>query len=209
MDVTTVTNMLEYYEQKIQASFDEIGHALRMIRERKLYESAGYLTFDAYVKERWQRSGSWARQLIMTERVQLALLDDGITLDNARHARELVQFDEDLRPTIARIAYSVASSQDRPATARDIKVVGTVLTDLAYTGHVDTGDGSMAAFDAALVGEAYEVAMRQREYIRSNRPPSWQTQITAASDGTVQIALPPEYAGKQVTIFVRSTGDTP
>lgn len=193
---------LAYYETRIQASFDEIGHALHMIRSCELYRQAGYDTFDKYVLDRWKKSGSWARQLIMAERVQANLLTTGIRVDNARHARELVQFAGDLHGVIVKAAYAYAQTQGRPPTTRDIKSVGVIISDFVTTGHVDVGDGEMSAFDAAITGEVYESVMRQKNYIANGRPEGYRLTAQSDADGRVTIQLPSCMAGKSVSIHV-------
>ena len=205
--VTMVTKSLEHYEAQIAQAFDQVGHALAAIRDQRLYEQAGFTSFDDYVVERWQRSGSWARQIISAGIVYDRLAADGIELNNARHARALSEFEPSLQSTIARAAYAHAESQDRIATARDIKTLGIVITDLATTGHVDVGDGQMSAADAAIISEEYERLMRQREHINGKRPPAWQTRARTQPSGRIDLMLPDEYRNRDVIIFVRAVDE--
>jgi hypothetical protein len=205
MTVTMVTpsNTLADYEQQIEQSFDRIGQALAAIRDNDLYREAGYTSFAEYIKIRWARSDSWARQLISAGIVQDRLANEGVQLLNARHARALVEFDDDLQAVIARAAYAKADAEQRLATASDIKTMGIVISDLATTGHVDIGNGEMSAVDAAIVNEDFERIMRQRQHIAGNRPTSWQTRAITQSNGRIDLILPDDYRGREVLIYVR------
>jgi len=205
MTVTMVTpsSTLADYEQQIEQSFDRIGQALAAIRDGDLYREAGYTSFAEYIKIRWARSDSWARQLISAGIVQDRLATEGVQLLNARHARALVEFDDDLQAVIARAAYAKADAEERPATASDIKTMGIVISDLATTGHVDIGNGEMSAVDAAIVNEDFERIMRQRQHMTGKRPASWQTRARTQPNGRVDLVLPDDYHNREVLIYVR------
>lgn len=42
----------------------QVAHALRTIRDERLYEEAGYQTWTAYLESRWQRTDRWARLIV-------------------------------------------------------------------------------------------------------------------------------------------------
>jgi hypothetical protein len=84
-------------ETTIEAGWQRAGLALREIRDRKLYLEAGYATFAAYLRDRWNYSRSRGYQLIAAAGVLTTLLDQRtaevsqVTAlpENERQAREL------------------------------------------------------------------------------------------------------------------------
>jgi len=147
-------------------TFIEVGNALVQIRDEKLYEQSGYETFTEYLEQRWQLTRRHAYHLIdaagIAEDVNRG---SQIQLPNERTARALKEYDEDLRPAIAKIAAAKSNSEGHALNSSYIKAVGNVLTDAIRSGHVDLADGEMTAFDAALTVEQLELMQRQRQHI--------------------------------------------
>lgn len=170
-DITvTVRAELEHYEAIIQRgieTFYEVGTALLAIRDKRLYRET-HGTFEEYCRDRWGMAASRARQLIAASEVvhQLESVTNVTLPQNEFQTRTLAQFDEDLRPAILR----TASSRYGTLTESNIRRVGTVIQEMANTGHVDTGNGNSTPIDAALDVEDAEAAKRQKEYISKNKP---------------------------------------
>ena len=60
------SGVLEYYERIIETgvkTFVEVGHALTVIRDQRLYREH-YATFDAYVRKRWDLERTYAHRII-------------------------------------------------------------------------------------------------------------------------------------------------
>jgi len=64
--------------------------ALREIRQRDLYKSAGYATFDDYVEQRWGRTRQWATQEINVLRV-VELLEAATGKDTYQFSKAAIQ----------------------------------------------------------------------------------------------------------------------
>lgn len=83
---------LEHYEQIIERglkTFVEVGHALAVIRDQRLYREH-YATFDAYVRQRWDFERSYAHRMIEASEVMDHLLPIGNMLPvNEAQARPL------------------------------------------------------------------------------------------------------------------------
>jgi hypothetical protein len=83
---------------------------------------------------------------------------------NERQTRELAQFDPELHPAILR----TASARYGSLTESSIRRVGTVIQEMASTGHVDMGNGESTPIDAALDLEDAEAIKRSKAYIAEN-----------------------------------------
>ena len=65
------SGVLEYYERIIETgvkTFVEVGHALTVIRDQRLYREH-YATFDAYVRKRWDLERTYAHRIIEASEV--------------------------------------------------------------------------------------------------------------------------------------------
>lgn len=105
------------------------------------------------------------------EALQRAATGEVITFSSARditskHKAALEQFPAALQPAIVQIAEAQAGTLRVPLTPKLIERTGTVLTEAATTGCVDTGDGESTPLTAALTLEQAETLKRQQEYIR-------------------------------------------
>ena len=73
------SGVLEYYERIIETgvkTFVEVGHALTVIRDQRLYREH-YATFDAYVRKRWDLERTYAHRMIEASEVVDRLLSAG------------------------------------------------------------------------------------------------------------------------------------
>ena len=71
------------------ATFLAVGTALVRIRDERLYQEAGYDTFDRYCRERWDMSGSHAYRLMDASEVVRELPPTALQPANEAQAREL------------------------------------------------------------------------------------------------------------------------
>jgi hypothetical protein len=82
---------LEEQEAKLRRSFAEIGEALSVIRNERLYHARGYKTFESYAQDRWGFGREYAHRLMVGSEIHRRLLPTGNTLPiNERQVRELV-----------------------------------------------------------------------------------------------------------------------
>ena len=89
-------------------TFVEVGAALAIIREQKLYRAA-HSTFEAYCEERWGWSDRRARQLMDASEVVTSLAETGTMVPvNERQARELARVPEDQRADVWKKAVDTA-----------------------------------------------------------------------------------------------------
>jgi len=77
---------LEQQEKRIESSFVEQGDALRIIRERRLYKTT-HRSFDAYCRERWSWSRSYADKLIQSASFASEVPTNGGQFRSERQAR--------------------------------------------------------------------------------------------------------------------------
>jgi hypothetical protein len=89
---TDESGVLEYYERIIEhgvKTFVEVGHALTVIRDQRLYRER-YETFDTYLRERWDLERTYAHRIIEASEVMNRLLPIGNILPvNEAQARPL------------------------------------------------------------------------------------------------------------------------
>jgi len=77
-------------EGVIERSYVEVGHALREIRDSRLYRET-HPNFDAYCRERWRFSRQRAGQLIDAAQVATMVVSAGLPApESERRARDLV-----------------------------------------------------------------------------------------------------------------------
>ena len=72
---------LSHYEAIIERgmqTFVEVGNALLAIRDGRLYEEAGYKSFELYCVERWDFDPDYASKLIRSSTVAKNLQDRGL-----------------------------------------------------------------------------------------------------------------------------------
>lgn len=88
-------------------SIEKAGAALKEINELRLYEEAGFSTFEAYCKERWNISRSYGYRLIQAHTVKMSPIGDKV--QNEHQARKLIkeQKEPSLRAKIESEAKSV------------------------------------------------------------------------------------------------------
>ena len=82
------------------ATFLAVGTALVRIRDERLYQEAGYDTFDRYCRERWDMSGSHAYRLMDASEVVRELPPTALQPANEAQARELKVVEPEARAAV-------------------------------------------------------------------------------------------------------------
>lgn len=125
--------------EKGLGTFIEVGRSLKEISENKLYRDK-HLTFEAYVKSRWDMGKSRAYQLIdavdLDEQIKKSTMVDKIELKNERQARELSDIPEDSLETVIDKAVELAGDET-PNSTHIKKAKKEVLTPPATNGKTD------------------------------------------------------------------------
>lgn len=124
--LANATADLEQCEATIKehlASFVEVGRALAAIRNGRLYKQAGFTTFEAYCRERWEMSRIHAHRLVESAGVVGRLLPVGNNpLPTAEtHVRPLTKLPPDQQPEAWREA--VETAPDGKVTAKHVASV--------------------------------------------------------------------------------------
>jgi hypothetical protein len=124
---------LEGTIERGQRTFIEVGNALAIIRDQKLYRN-DYETFDAYLTARWQFTRSYAGRIIEAARVA-EMLPIGNKPETESQARELSKVPAEKRVEVMQAAQDLAKSENRPVRAKDIQAVSqpTLPSDDAAT----------------------------------------------------------------------------
>ncbi len=168
------------------ASFLAVARALLAIRDKRLYR-AQFKSFDDYLTTRHKRiTRQRVQQLVDYVTVADNLSTNGLQIPNERVARELAGLPAAEQP----LAYQVAeaTAPDGTVTAQWMKATVTVLDGAKTTGgYVDVGNGEMAALNAAITQEAYELMQRQKDHIResSERRQGVSDDVKYVADGVV------------------------
>lgn len=147
-------------------TFWEVGSALYVIREKRLYRETHEL-FEAYCREKWGMSRQHAHRLIEAADVFENVSPVG-DISNERQARALAHYEKDVQKTVWQMAQRSAPAG--AVTASHIKAVGEVLTQILVSGGMDDGSGEVkplgVLINAAVTEEVYERMKRQGEHIR-------------------------------------------
>lgn len=187
--------------QQIKELLDAAGLLLAEVHANKLWKHLDYTSFSAYVAGEFGFSRSKAYKIFRTAEINSRVSRARDKLSQ-RAAVELARFPEELQVAIAETAESYTVSQSRPRTARDIKIAGEVLTQIVSTGHVDTGNGEMSAFNAALIQEDHERLMRMHQHIEDSRR-EWRTLETWELDSAPAVfEMPVSAIGKQIKVVI-------
>lgn len=147
-------------------SFVKVGIALNYIKENRLWRE-DFETWTEYLLHRFDLSPQRARQLRLASETQLMLYDvTDVTLPNESVARQLRRYDDDLQPTIAKIARARSKSDNSPITAPMIRAIGDTLKETSTNGYIDTGSGESTTFEAALTAAEAEAYKTDSQYIQ-------------------------------------------
>ena len=127
------SGVLEYYERIIETgvkTFVEVGHALTVIRDQRLYREH-YATFDAYVRKRWDLERTYAHRIIEASEVVDHLLSAGNMVSvNEAQARPLASLPPEQQAEVWQEAVQTAPPSGITAkhvqeTVKRAKAIGT------------------------------------------------------------------------------------
>lgn len=107
-------------------TFVEVGKALAEIRDRHLYR-ATHRTFDDYCRQRWEMDRTYAHRTIAAAKVAANLLPIGNAPTVESQTRPLVQLPPDQQRKAWTIAVSMAKTEDRPVTAKDVQAAANQI----------------------------------------------------------------------------------
>jgi len=114
-------NDLDGIVEKGLQTFAEVGGALSIIRDQRLYRE-DFGTFEAYCQARCGWTDRRARQLIDAHEVVVGLLESGTTVPvNEGQARELVAVPVDQRAEVLEEARADAEAKGKPVTAKHVR----------------------------------------------------------------------------------------
>lgn len=118
---TARLSVLERVIRRGQRKFIEVGRALAEIRDSRLYQY-GHRTFEEYCREKWGWNRAYAGKIIEAAEV-VGGLPENVShgIQNERQARELARVEPERRAQVIEVAASVASAEERPMAARDIR----------------------------------------------------------------------------------------
>ena len=114
-------NDLDGIVEKGLQTFAEVGGALSIIRDQRLYRE-DFGTFEAYCQARCGWTDRRARQLIDAHEVVVGLLESGTTVPVSEgQARELVAVPVEQRAEVWKEAQADAKSEGKPITAKHVR----------------------------------------------------------------------------------------
>jgi hypothetical protein len=121
-------NDLEGIVEKGLQTFVEVGAALSIIREQKLFR-ATHLHFEEYVRDRWDFTDRRARQLIASSEVVLGMGDTGriLPVTKESHAVELTSVPKEKRAEVWETATKAAEAEGKKTTAKHVRQAATTV----------------------------------------------------------------------------------
>ena len=150
------TQRLEACEQTIRmgmSTFVEVGQALAMIRDQKLYRDT-HKTFQAYCKDRWGRSREWA-YMLMNASDACENVYESTQIPSQTQARELAKAPPAEQ---AEVWDEVVAEHGVSATAADVaRAVNIRLTD-----------GDVPKSDIDEMAEPFKQAVLDIDRVRRN-----------------------------------------
>lgn len=161
--------MIEYLRTRkeletiVSKAFVVKYQCLEEIRQRGLY-APEYMGFYDYLDGHWGLSQSWWDQTKRSATKAAEVLEKhGVTLGNENAARKLRAMSKELEEDIIVAAQRLAG-QGVPITGAHIASVIRTLQDVCITDHVDVGDGTMAAPEAAMTADYTETLLRRKQH---------------------------------------------
>jgi len=111
---------LEEQEARISKSFVEIGDALRIIRDSRLYKP-GWTSFEAYCQEKWGWKKSYAHMLIQAASVaqEMSTIVDDKPVSNEGQARELAKVPQEDRAEVWEEAWQATGGKPTAKAVRE------------------------------------------------------------------------------------------
>lgn len=148
-------------ESRVVRGLTESWIALKEINEQRLYRKHG--TWDTYCMKRWGFTGGRGYQIVDAAYAALEVSEAGIVFPNERVARAYLAIEPEKRLSVVLAAKSAFGDR---LTGGIISSASKVIDEAIQTrGYIDTGNGSMTALDAAIVGEEHERVQRQRQHL--------------------------------------------
>lgn len=146
--------------QAVNHAAADMGRHLLELKQREGWRALGYETWTAFLEGEFTYSRQHLYELMKATPVQERLSTTAYKI-STKAAAALSRFDEDLQPTILKTAVARYGKLTESTVTR----VGSVIQEMASTGHVDTGNGTSTPVDAALTSEDEEAVKRQKQYI--------------------------------------------
>jgi hypothetical protein len=173
------------------AFWEKVGYMVR-IEDEWLYRDE-YATFSDWLMEEYPKltgggkgksESTWRQWKASYKAYQLAQ-SNGVELSNDHAARALRKVEDSLRALVVNRAvdYQEMKTGEKPKTLTAAMIVPVVdeikqvIDDATATGHVDTGNGSMSGFAAAVEVGLQERILRQRQHIRDASKLKWSEPI--------------------------------
>lgn len=162
---------------------------LMEIKARQGWRALGYESWAAYVARELGISLSQAYRQITAGELELVIAPDGsLRRIPERHLRPLAALKDD--PDAVRYAWETArhtAPQGRITAEWVEATVKTIVEARATHGHVDVY-GEQSAIGAAITGEAYESAKRQRAALTGSKPPLLNERYESVTDAMLALA---------------------
>ena len=98
---------LEAIIERGMQAFIEVGHALRTIRDTRMYREQRYKTFDEYCRARWHWSKTHANRQIQAAQAAETMTPMGVIPANERQARQMRQRAQGEVDTTASLYFSL------------------------------------------------------------------------------------------------------
>jgi len=177
-------------------AFYEVGNALYIIREKRLYCELGYTSFGDYCRDRWDMARSRAYQMIASatimDNLKLSTLVDMPTQET--QVRHLSAIAPELQPMAWELANEVSEGLGITPTQAIVKQSVDAIRELMTTRAITIGEEQVSVSEL-LRGQVSEAVIEQRA-VQSQRIADKQKRVLLGSTSAVCIngALVPQNA---------------
>ncbi len=193
--MTHVTNSdtaeLTHLEEVIQRGLDsflEVGNALALIRDKKLYK-ANYPTWGDYLRNRWGLNSAQRAQQLIDASTVADSLGDGHGL-NESQLRLLKGVDDTARNLVIQVAVDASKQASTPLTGATIKRTIEALQEFQATGALRIGDEQVTALEL-LTGhvsdEIKEARQRHKQRLQEDKPPVVKGEVVVMGGHTIEL----------------------
>ena len=119
---------------RLSRTFVEVGQALARIRDEDLYREAGFRTFEAYCRERWDMGRNYANKQIAAAEVVSTIVPKGLPAPSTEsQARELAKLQPKDQVKAWCDAVKAADASGVPVTARLVREMDPSPSERAST----------------------------------------------------------------------------